>query len=135
MLTVHSLRLLWVFLGTSCVVPADTASDWAPDYSQDIKSRLGAMRNMASSIAFEHSKSSESAEAIATAVVAHCMPYIDDIARMQVAQVSRSLTQRQQQLFLGGQPEERYRRQLRSAVYERAVADVLECRSDAGNSK
>ena len=106
-----------------------------PDYSDLIKSKFDALRTRAANIAFDYSKSSDSAEAIATAVVTLCASDIDELARMQVTQASRGLTQRQRQMLRDREPEERGRRLIKSAVYERAVADVLEFRTDAAKAE
>lgn len=127
----NSAITLLLLHGASCVGSDAAAPDREPDYSNFIRSSLDAMRTKAANIALSYSKGSDSAEAIATAVLTQCASDIDEIVRMQVAQAGRGLTRRQWQIFLDGRPEERSRRQLRSVVYERAVADVIEFRNDA----
>ena len=129
------LTLSPLLLVASCVGPGDSPPSWEPDYSSQIDSKKDAMRTKAADIALEYSKGSESAEAIATAVVTRCASDINEIVSMMVAQASRGLTPRQRQMFLDGRPEERARLEWRSAVYERAVADVIEFRTDAAKQK
>lgn len=125
------MRLLVVLpllaLIASCVSADDPVHSSAPDYSNSISLKADEMRTKAAKIALEYSRGSESAEAIATAG--------EELVRLRIAQASQGLTQSQLQMFLDRQPDERSRRGWRSTVYERAVADVIEFRTDAAKAK